>query len=132
MQEVFIRLAQRSKLEDIQDVDRYIFKSASNVLIDWRRHRTVRHAEQHDPIDGDYAGVGFDPERVLMYAQALRRLTAVVAGMPPKMQTAFALYHFEDYSHAEIARAMGIAVRTVEDHLARANARVLARPDLLP
>jgi DNA-directed RNA polymerase specialized sigma24 family protein len=46
--------------------------------------------------------------------------------MPARTQTIFALYHFDQRTHAEIVRSLGIAVRTVEDHMARANARILA------
>jgi DNA-directed RNA polymerase specialized sigma24 family protein len=35
------------------------------------------------------------------------------------------LYHFEQLPHARIARDLGIAVRTVEDHVARANVKLL-------
>jgi len=41
----------------------------------------------------------------------------------------FSLYHFEELSHKEIARRLGIALSTVEKNIARANAHLLKRLD---
>lgn len=126
VQEVFLRLARRRDLQDIQDVDRYIFRSASNVMTDWRRQRLTHAAALHDDITDELPDVGFDPERVLLGSDALKGLIQIISTMPVRTQTIFALYHFDQRTHAEIARALGIAVRTVEDHMSRANARILA------
>jgi RNA polymerase sigma factor (sigma-70 family) len=126
VQEVFLRLARRSDLQDIQDVDRYIFRSASNVLTDWRRQRITHAAAYHDDLSEELPDVGFDPERVLLGSDALNGLIHVISTMPARTQTIFALYHFDQRTHAEIARALGIAVRTVEDHMARANACLMS------
>jgi RNA polymerase sigma-70 factor (ECF subfamily) len=41
----------------------------------------------------------------------------------------FVLYHFEGLSQAAVGRRLGIAVRTVEDHMRRANLHLLQRLD---
>ena len=125
VQEVFLRLAQRRHLEDIQNVEGYLFHSAAGVLTDWRRRGAVRHSDAHVTLDFDLPDVGVTPERVLMGREDLSRLIATVAEMPPRTQAIFSLYHFEHKSHAEISRLLGIAVRTVEDHMGRANALLL-------
>jgi RNA polymerase sigma factor (sigma-70 family) len=124
VQEVFVRLARRSDLHEIEDISRYIFRSASNVLIDWRRQRTA-HAAAHEPLSDDLEDEGFDPERLLMGSERLSLLIAALLTLPPRTQAVFAFYHFDHKSHIEIGRALGIAVRTVEDHMARANARLV-------
>lgn len=121
VQEVFLRLARRQDLHEIRDADRYVFQSAANVLTDWRRYQTTHAAQAHGAIDNELPDVGGSPERVLIGRETLSRLIAAVATMPSRTQTIFALYHFREHTHAEIARALGIAVRTVEDHIARAN-----------
>jgi RNA polymerase sigma factor (sigma-70 family) len=121
VQEVFLRLAKRQDLHEIHDVDRYVFQSAANVLADWRRYSARRGAGAHTVIDDQLPDVGGTPENVLMGRDSLRLLVEAVATMPSRTQTIFALYHFKEQSHAEIARSLGLAVRTVEDHIARAN-----------
>jgi RNA polymerase sigma-70 factor (ECF subfamily) len=122
IQEVFVRLAQRRDLHEIRDVDRYLFQSAANVLVDWRRRQITHAADAHDPLENDIEGAGCSPERVLIGKDLLNRLIAAVSAMPERTQSVFVLYHFEHKTHAEIGRELGIAVRTVEDHMARANA----------
>jgi DNA-directed RNA polymerase specialized sigma24 family protein len=53
-------------------------------------------------------------------------MVAAVKLMAQRTQAVFVLYHFEQKTHVELARTLGIAVRTVEDHMARANDHLLA------
>lgn len=121
MQEVFLRLARRNDLSEIKNVDGYLFQSAHNVLTDFRRRSASHAASQHVELEPDLPDVGVSAERVFMGRERLSQLISVVAAMPSRTQAVFTLYHFEQRSHAEIASALGIAVRTVEDHMARAN-----------
>ncbi|MBC2665350.1 sigma-70 family RNA polymerase sigma factor [Novosphingobium flavum] len=121
VQEVFLRLARRQNLHEIANVDGYIFQSASSVLMDWRRSQARRAFGLHDPIDETLLDVGATPERVILGRDALNRLIVALEDMPSRTQAIFILYHFEEKTHGEIGRALGIAIRTVEDHIARAN-----------
>jgi len=121
VQEVFLRLARRNDLSEIKNVDGYLFQSAHNVLTDFRRRSASHAASQHVELEPDLPDVGVSAERVFMGRERLSQLISVVAAMPARTQAVFTLYHFEQRSHAEIASALGIAVRTVEDHMARAN-----------
>ena len=44
--------------------------------------------------------------------------------LPPRASEAFLLNRFEEMTYAEIARRMGVSVRTVESFIARAVTRV--------
>lgn len=125
VQEVFVRLARRGDLRDVRDVERYIFRTASNVLADWRRQLRSHHAQVHGELDPRLPDDDISPDRVAIGKDLVQRLAAVVMLLPARTQAVFSLYHFEHMSHAEISRALGIAVRTVEDHMARANATLL-------
>jgi RNA polymerase sigma-70 factor (ECF subfamily) len=48
-----------------------------------------------------------------------------LSALPERTRAVFMLYHFQGLSHADIGRRLGIAIRTVEDHIARANAHLL-------
>lgn len=125
VQEVFLRLARRTDLAAIENIDGYLFHAAANVLTDWRRRQSARAAAAHAPLDERLEDVGFTPERVLIGRDAVRALIAALADLPERTRAVFMLYHFEGLPHAEIGRRLGIAVRTVEDHVARANAKLV-------
>ena len=124
VQEVFLRLSRREDLGDIERIDSYLFQTASTVVIDWRRRQTTRHASAHDELDEDLLSVDCSPERVLLGRDAVRAMIEALGTLPPKTRAVFMLYHFEGMPHTEIGRRLGMAVRTVEDHVARANARL--------
>ena len=48
VQEVFLRLVKRSVVTDVRQVGGYVFQTASSVLTDWLRRRTVRHVNDHE------------------------------------------------------------------------------------
>ena len=127
-QEVFLRLAQRPELAGVRQVEAYLYRVAGNVLTDWHRRRQVRGAGLHDPIPivGDLADEAATQERIAIGRDALARLKAKLRRAPERTQTIFALHHFDGLTYSEIAQRCGIAVRTVEDHMARANLLLLA------
>ena len=126
VQEVFLRLA-RQDLTTIANVEGYLFQAAANVLKDWRR-RGVRHAaDAHEAIEEDIpAEVDFSPERVLLGKDAVSTLIAALETLPERTRAVFLLYHFDQLPQAEIARRLGIAVRTVENNMAKAHAHIAA------
>lgn len=125
VQEVFVRLARRGELDNIKDIERYIFRTASNVLIDWRRGQQAQPVPLDEYVSGSIADDTPQPDRILIGKDSVQRLIDVVSTMPDRTQQVFSLYHFEHMSHKDIGYKLGIAVRTVEDHMARANAMLL-------
>ena len=127
-QEVFLRLARRPDLAGIRQAEAYLHRTAASVLSDWHRRGHVRGADMHDPIadDAQLPDEGVSQERVALGRDALARLKEALARMPARTQLVFSLHHFEGQTYAEIARRCGIAVRTVEDHMARANLFLIA------
>ena len=127
VQEVFLRLAKRGDLNGIDHVEGYLFQAAGNVLKDWHR-REVRHAASaHDMLDDDLADeVGFSPERVLLGRDTINALTQALEMLSERTRAVFLLYHFDNLTHAEIGRRLGIAVRTVENNMAKAHAHIAA------
>ena len=122
-QEVFLRLAQQADLGAVRQAEAYLHRTAANVLTDWHRRARARGAGMHEPIasDMELPDDAVSQERVALGRDALARLKQALARMPTRTQLVFTLHHFEGLPYAEVARRSGIAVRTVEDHMARAN-----------
>ncbi|HYG25498.1 MAG TPA: sigma-70 family RNA polymerase sigma factor [Caulobacteraceae bacterium] len=125
VQEVFLRLARREDLAGIENIDGYLFHAAANVLTDWRRKQVTHRAAAHGELSDTIEDVGFSAERVLMGKETVRSLVAALGALPERTRAVFMLYHFQGLSHADIGRRLGIAIRTVEDHMARANAHLV-------
>jgi RNA polymerase sigma factor (sigma-70 family) len=125
VQEVFLRLARREDLAGVENIDGYLFHAAANVLTDWRRKQVTHRASVHDSLPDTLEDVGLSAERVLIGKDTVRSLIAALGALPERTRAVFMLYHFQGLSHADIGRRLGIAIRTVEDHIARANAHLV-------
>jgi RNA polymerase sigma factor (sigma-70 family) len=130
VQEVFLKLSARGGVDHVERVEPYVFATASNLLRDRRRHMTSHAAEAHVPYDEaihGYTRSALEPDRVLLGAQLVTRLMEALYELPERTRAVFTLYHFEDLTHKEIAKRLGIALSTVEKNMARANAYLLNR-----
>lgn len=52
---------------------------------------------------------------------------AALAGLPARMRACAVLFYWQDLSTADVARELGLSVRTVENQLARARVRLAER-----
>ena len=128
VQEVFIRLVARTRGEAVEDVERYLFRIANNVLISRHRHDTalVRRADDAalEPLD---KADEISPERALIGKQALSALALAVQDLPPRTREAFVYHRFEEMTYAAIAERMSISASGVEKHIQRAMEHILTR-----
>jgi RNA polymerase sigma factor (sigma-70 family) len=134
VQEVFLRLAASQEIRLGERLEGYVFRTAMNLLLDYRRRLAHRAAQSHEPYDevlhGSTPG-GVTPEREFLGQEAIERLVAALRGLPERTRSVWVLYHIEDLPHAEIARQLGMAQSTVEKHMSRANAHLLKYSDRL-
>ena len=126
-QEVFVRLAKRADLSNIEHIEGYVFQAAASVLTD-RFRLDGRQPEIVDVLDESKIGeVVLTPERVLMGKQELDALIRGLYSLPQRTRDIFVLYHFEGIRQTRIAARFGMPVSTVEKHMARANKHLLKR-----
>ena len=128
IQEVFLRLAKRGSLEDVDKVGGYVFETASSVLNDRLRRKRSRYEADHEAFDGQQHGdVDFSPERVLLGKEALVRATAVLLELPERTRMVFVMRRLEGMRYLDIAARLGISVSAVEKHMTRAMAHLVQR-----
>lgn len=121
VQEVFVRIQAHGDSAAIQQLDRYLFAVAANVITDRARRRAVRHetaheafAEAHHPIEE------LTPERVLLDREALDTVVTAIAELPLRTRDVFVLHRFEEMSCTNIAAELGMSVSAVEKHIMKA------------
>lgn len=128
VQEVFIRLARRRGLADLENVEGYLFETAASVAVDHYRRGRVRLEDRHDPYDETaHAVPDFASDRILEGKQELAMVLEGLRELPERTRNVFLLARLERMRHAEIGRRLGISVSTVEKHVVRALAHLSRR-----
>lgn len=128
VQEVFVRLARRSGLAGLANVEGYLFETAASVAIDHHRRGRVRAEDRHDPYDESvHAVADHASDRLLEGKQELAMVLAALRELPERTRNVFLLARLEHMRHAEIARRLGISISTVEKHVVRALAHLSSR-----
>ncbi|MCI0652950.1 MAG: RNA polymerase sigma factor [Methylococcaceae bacterium] len=123
LQEAFLRLCRNQDLEHIGNLKAYLFRIALNLVNDHFRsqkvneivvHETAKSLDEHaDSRSQDGETQVLDEERLTLFVRALAELS-------PLCQRIFYLNRFDGLKHKEIARQLGVSIRTVEDNLKRA------------
>lgn len=125
VQEVFVRLQARAAAGEVDNVERYLFAIANNVLVSRHRYESARVWGRQGPLTEALQPVeDVTPERVLIGKQEYQRMIVALRKLPPRAREAFIFHRFEEMSHPAIARRMGISVVAVRKLIARAMERI--------
>lgn len=121
VQEVFMRLHARTSATPVDSVERYLFRTAANVLIERHRYDGVHGRRLQMPFDEDIDRPDeLTPERTLIAREDYARLVAAIDNLPARTKTAFVLHRFEQMTYPAIAGRMGISLSAVKHLITRA------------
>jgi len=120
VQDVFVSLQVRGSAETIDNVEGYLFRVAANALMRRHKRRGWDWAGHEPLVDGEWASEEVSPERVLMGKEAMSRVVAALADLPPRSSEAFFLHRFEEMTYAAIAARMSISTKAVDHAIQRA------------
>jgi len=95
----------------------FLFTTAVNLIIDWRRRGAVRAQAAGQIAEAAESARPVPPDRALESAEALRRLSAAFAALDERRRRAFVMSRMENRSYAEIAAELGVSLRTVERYM---------------
>ncbi len=124
VQEVFARIW-AADFSTILNGRAYLYATLRHLLTEQARHNRVVSIELLGEIESlnlisDEPG----PDRYVGSRQELEQVRAIVAQLPPQCRRVFELRKFQDKSHLEIAKKMGLSQKTVINHLTRALAKI--------
>lgn len=125
-QEVFLRLSRRLDVEQVDNAEAFLFRTAVNLLRD--RSRRGKTAASH--MDELAHRAGFEelsPERVLQSRQSLASVLRALDELDERTRDAFILHRLEGMRHAEIASLYGVSVSSVEKYIIKAIAHLAKR-----
>ena len=128
VQESFLRLAEKPAGERIDNSQGYLYRTASNLLIDHIRQEARRKTDSvpHEAlaeIEDEVAGL----EAQAMAQQQRQALKQALAELPERTQQIFRLNRIEGMTHAQVAQHLDISDSSVQKHLAKALAYVMQR-----
>ncbi|WP_129774400.1 RNA polymerase sigma factor [Peristeroidobacter soli] len=118
-QETYLRVARLDETTDVKNWRALILRIARNLAIDHLRGRE-RRFEVEQEMDALYDVTDEAPGagETLANEESLRLLESTLLELPPVPRRVLELYRQHGYSHPEIARELGLSVRTVARHMA--------------
>ena len=119
VQEVFMQLwLGRDRLDEHRSLYNLLFTMTKHRIYDHFRRRYNLEALRRPLSEFDaVSDEAESPESGLEAEQLRQTIARTVAAMPPQRRTIFALSRQENLSRQEIARRLGVSVRTVDKHL---------------
>ena len=134
VQELYLKVAAVGDGEEIVNPGAYLYRLASNLMLDRLRQRRRSETRDRDYLDSHNVVVGGQgiadlapADEAVAARQRLERLLAAVETLPPRTRDAFRLHKFEGLTHAETAARLGISRSAVEKHISSALAHLLGK-----
>jgi RNA polymerase sigma factor (sigma-70 family) len=128
VQETFLRVHGHQEWDSGDNPRAYLYRVADNLFIDKMRRDKCLPA-QHNCVDItvlDLESGAPSLERVIQAQDQFKSLSLAIEQLTPKVKQAFVLHKLMNIPYQEIAEIMGIAVSTVEKHIAKGTAECLA------
>ena len=134
MQDLYLKVAAVPSDEDIRSPGAYLYRLASNVMLDRLRRNRRAAARDTDwrrlyhvttPVE-DVADLP-SAETAAAARQHLRRVVEALDALPPMTRQIFRLHKFDGLSHAETAARVGISRSSVEKHMMEALRHLTAK-----
>ncbi len=114
----------REPVTAIAEPKAYLSTIARRLLFHfWRRRELEQAYLQWLALHAD--DMAPSPEAVALGVEMLMRVDAVLHGLPPAVRAVFLYSQLDGLGYEDIARRMGLSVRTVQRHMALALERCL-------
>ncbi len=117
VQEVFIRLWERSREVKIEELEKYLFKATKYQALN-----AIRNLKKTLPYEEILPHLYFEQSIELVFEE--REVTEIISkrvrSLPTKCQEIFLLSREEELSNKEIAQRLSLSIRTVESQIYKA------------
>lgn len=120
--DTFVRVlaAQRAgTLGVLREARAYLTTVAQRLLINQARRQALERAWLETLALLPEPEAPSEEHRALMF-ETLQRLDAMLDGLPPRVREAFLLVQLDGLPYAEVAKALGVTVRSVKRYMAQA------------
>ncbi len=123
--DVFVRMAKHKGLGVVDNLQAFLFTTATNLLRDrWRRSNAKYAPTWVNCEDVNLEAGAQDPCEVADWQEQLDRVNSEIARLREKPRHAFKLSRMHDRSYSEIADDMEVSVSMIEKHISSALVRL--------
>ena len=119
-QEVFMRLMKYAQDTEVDNVQGYLFRIASNVAAEWRDRARVRYAHDPEWLDGLVGESEDEPQAILEQEFESGHIQAAVDRLPPRQREVLLMHVNEGRTYKQIAADRDLTYRIVLRDLTRA------------
>ncbi|NOZ43357.1 MAG: sigma-70 family RNA polymerase sigma factor [Alphaproteobacteria bacterium] len=125
LQEAFQKLITRDGLGDMENPRAYLYRTATNIIIDRRRKGQHHKKYIREVTNGVQAGTAslaaaIPPDRQVAARQELAMLDQALNDLPEKCRRTFLLHREQYLKYSEIAEKLQISVSMVEKYMIQA------------
>ncbi|MFY0653944.1 MAG: RNA polymerase sigma-70 factor [Cyclobacteriaceae bacterium] len=119
VQDVFCSIWQnRKKLQNIKNIHSYLYTSTRNKTISFIR--SIKNDIANIPLEEleyDKCSTVENPENLLMSEELFSMLSKEIDQLPEKAQLVYRMIKEENLSYQQVAEALNISPKTVDNHL---------------
>jgi RNA polymerase sigma-70 factor, ECF subfamily len=123
VQDLFLKIwSRRGSLGAIDSVKTYLFRAARNTALNHLRRRKLEHewAEMEQGEVSEEQGIEGGGDETVEESELAAAVRAAVDRLPPRCREVFMLSRDGGLTYAEIAKTLGISIKTVETQMGRA------------
>ena len=121
VQNVFFKMWEKKEQLDIQtSFKAYLYKAVYHESLNYLKHQKVKSVHQAYAMHSTDQHTGNLAEKKLMQGELQNKLRIAMNDLPEQCRTIFQLSRFEELKYREIADALGLSVKTVENQMGKA------------
>ena len=118
VQDVYLRIARHPGLGMVENLQAFLYTTATNLLRDRWRRANAKYAPALVNIEDCVLAVGAsDPAEIVEWRETVERLAEAFETLPEKPKKALHLHRFWGCSYAEIAEQLEVSVSMIEKHI---------------
>lgn len=121
-QQAYQKLMERDSLDDIENVEAYLWRTARNLVYNERRVESTRSRYDYELEQIFFTAAGADPgpERVVKAEAQLKIVRETLLEMPERRRRIFLLHRIDGMSVAAAGREVGVGETAARKHVAKA------------
>jgi len=120
--DVFVKLFRnKSKLEEIKDIQYYLYKSVKNQCITYFKKR--KNELSVNDIEWEETGYIYEiqnPESEFLTKELASEIEEIINGFPPKRKIIYKMVVIDGLKYKEAAEILDLSIKTIENHLSLA------------
>lgn len=121
VQDLFLKLwSRRGSLGEIDSVKTYLFRAARNTALNHLRRRKLEHEWLEKEGTTITEERSLEGDEAVTESEVTAAVRAAVDRLPPRCREVFMLSRDGGLTYAEIAKSLGISIKTVETQMGRA------------